>query len=120
MRERSHYFDFLKGIAILMVVGIHTVPKVTGFYSLETTVTILIRLLLNCAVPLFLAISGWFLSTKLFNNRHEIITFYRKRIIRVYIPLIICGMWLVYIRNMERTYWFGYSKEFTNVIYRWL
>ena len=56
MKERIAYFDFLRGLAIMMVVGIHT-------YTLGEDSTV-VRQLLNAAVPLFIAISGYFLSQK--------------------------------------------------------
>jgi len=34
MKNRNHYFDFLRGIAILMVVGIHTYTM-SNFDSVE-------------------------------------------------------------------------------------
>jgi surface polysaccharide O-acyltransferase-like enzyme len=58
MKNRNHYFDFLRGIAILMVVGIHTYTM-SNFDSVEGIRNIIIRESLNFAVPLFLAISGF-------------------------------------------------------------
>ena len=52
MKERIAYFDFLRGLAIMMVVGIHT-------YTLGEDSTV-VRQILNTAVPLFIAISGYF------------------------------------------------------------
>lgn len=75
-----------------MVVGIHTVPNVMGFSSFKDALTILIRLSLSCSVPLFLAISGWFLAPKPLNNTQEVLAFYKKRFSRVYIPLIVFGL----------------------------
>ena len=46
--KRNTYFDFLRGLAIMMVVGIHT-------YALGKDSTV-VRQLLNTAVPLFIAI----------------------------------------------------------------
>lgn len=48
MKKRNSYFDALRGIAILMVVAIHTYK-----YS-ESNLELAIRQLLNCAVPFFL------------------------------------------------------------------
>lgn len=59
--EHITYFDFLRGVAILMVIGIHT--YVAGdFNTIDGSVRIIIRQLLNCAVPIFLALSAFFLS----------------------------------------------------------
>lgn len=54
MKQRNLYFDFLRGVAIILVVAIHSF--ILGENSNE------IRQLLNTAVPLFVAISGFFLS----------------------------------------------------------
>lgn len=90
--NRIIYFDFLKGIAIIMVVGIHTMPHVDGYKSLDDVITILVRLLLNCAVPIFLAVSGWMLANKPLESKQDIIEFYKRRLPRVYIPLIVWGL----------------------------
>ena len=46
--KRNTYFDFMRGLAIMMVVGIHT-------YTLGKDSTV-VRQLLNTVVPLFIAI----------------------------------------------------------------
>ncbi len=86
---RSAYFDFLRGIAILMVVGIHTYSG----YSFDTfsgNVSIIVRQMLNTAVPLFLALSAYFLCRKPLNTREERTTFWKKQIPKVYVP---CLLW---------------------------
>lgn len=94
---RNHYFDFLRGIAILMVVGIHTYP---GGHQLNGTISDVIQLILknafNCAVPLFLAISGYFISQKKLTTFSECLSFLRKQIPTVYIPCLVFSLpWLV-------------------------
>ncbi len=86
---RNNYFDFLRGIAILMVIGIHTYCG----YSFETfsgNINIIVRQMLNTAVPLFLALSAYFLCKKPLNTWEERTTFYKKQILKVYIP---CLFW---------------------------
>ena len=56
---RLSYFDFLRGIAILMVISIHT------FDNGMVLPDVILRNIMNCAVPIFLAISGYFLGKKL-------------------------------------------------------
>lgn len=64
-RARNAYFDFLRGIAIIMVVGIHTLPAADyTVCSASNVMTIVLRQLLNCAVPIFLAVSGFFIVGK--------------------------------------------------------
>lgn len=92
--KRNIYFDFLKGFSILMVVGIHT-SKGLGFDGVEEYLRTLIRQALNSAVPIFLACSGYFLSKKTLSGSNEIIGFYKKQILRVYLPCMIWSMpWL--------------------------
>ncbi|MBE6291670.1 MAG: acyltransferase [Bacteroidales bacterium] len=87
-RQHITYFDFLRGIAILMVIGIHT--YVAGdFFSVGGTIRIILRQLLNCAVPVFLALSAFFLGRKRLDTRNFIISFWKKQIPKVYIPCII-------------------------------
>ena len=80
MKERIAYFDFLRGLAIMMVVGIHT-------YTLGEDSTA-IRQLLNTAVPLFIAISGYFLSQKKMENKGDYLSFLKKQLPKVYLPVL--------------------------------
>lgn len=90
IKARQPYFDFLRGFAIIMVVGIHTITNDSPeFETVEETLTILLRLLLNCAVPLFLAISGYFIGAKKISTSKEHIAFLKKQIPKVYIPCLI-------------------------------
>lgn len=87
-KQHITYFDFLRGIAILMVIGIHT--YVTGdFSSVDGTIRIILRQFLNCGVPIFLALSAFFLGKKRLDSRDSIISFWKKQIPKVYIPCII-------------------------------
>ena len=80
MKERIAYFDFLRGLAIMMVVGIHT-------YTLGEDSTVM-RQLLNAAVPLFIAISGYFLSQKKMENKDDYFSFIKKQLPKVYLPVL--------------------------------
>lgn len=87
---RQPYFDFLRGVAIIMVVGIHTMSNTTPtFDSFYEVTTILIREILNCAVPLFLAISGYFIAKKNIDSISAHISFLKRQIPKVYIPCLI-------------------------------
>lgn len=97
MASRNNYFDFLRGIAILMVVGIHTFNADGA--GLIFDIKVLIRQLLNCAVPIFLAISGYFLSIK--HKTKEYKLFLYKQIPKVYVPCIIWSLpyFILFILN---------------------
>lgn len=89
MSERIGYFDILRGLAILGVVAIHS--SSTGLLFSENSInfdfTVLWRNLLNFSVPMFLAISGYFLAKKKFENYGNYFSYLKKQIPRVYIPL---------------------------------
>lgn len=82
------YFNFLKGIAIIMVIGIHCVPKYS-FNNTSDSIPIIIRQILNCAVPIFLALSAFFMSKKNLSSKDKMLKFWRKYIPKVYIPCIV-------------------------------
>lgn len=85
--QRNLYFDTLRGIAILMVVAIHTF--IAGeFDNYQSICAISMREICNVAVPLFLAISGFFIGRKKFESNYQIITFWKKQIPKVYIPTL--------------------------------
>lgn len=81
MTQRNYYFDFLRGVAILFVIGIHTF--ILGKNS------IVLRQILNTAVPIFVAISGFFLSQKQIDTKSAYISFIKKQIPKVYFPVLL-------------------------------
>ena len=82
--KRNTYFDFLRGLAIMMVVGIHT-------YTLGKDSTV-VRQLLNTAVPLFVAISGYCLSQKRMENKDDYLFFLKKQFPKVYLPVLLWSL----------------------------
>lgn len=100
--ERNKYYDFLRGIAIIMVIGIHTF--IGG--NFETTfgiINTIIRNIFNCAVPIFLAISGYFLYNKKLETIKECTCFWKKQIPKIYIPCLLYSLWyfLISIKGGE-------------------
>lgn len=95
--RHNPYFDFLRGIAILMVVGIHTYPEGQELWAgpIEFLQLLLINIF-NCAVPLFLAISGFFIAGKNLKNSSDILSFWKRQIPTVYIPCLIFSIpWFI-------------------------
>lgn len=89
--SRLTYFDFLRGIAILLVVGIHTYtvrPFEGGFNIFQIGV----REAINFAVPLFLAISGFFIAKKDISDKESYFSFLKRQLQRVYIPAILWSL----------------------------
>lgn len=84
VNKRIPYFDFLRGLAIMMVVGIHT-------YTLGEDSTE-VRQVLNTAVPLFIAISGYFLSQKRMVNKEDYFSFLRKQLPKVDFPVLVWSL----------------------------
>lgn len=95
-KHRNEYFDFLRGIAIIFVVGIHTFACSEGCSEYVRIAEIALRQLLNCAVPLFLAISGFFLSKNDLSTREQKISFWKKQIPKVYIPALVWSIPFLY------------------------
>lgn len=85
--QRNLYFDTLRGIAIIMVVAIHTFIA-CEFDNYQSICFISMREIFNVAVPLFLAISGFFIGRKNFDNNSQIFNFWKKQIPKVYIPTL--------------------------------
>lgn len=69
--ERDPYFDALRGIAIIFVVAIHTYIPPTDYSCEVTWYNITLRELIGCAVPLFFAISGYFMAKQPINTIEE-------------------------------------------------
>ena len=92
--RRIRYFDLLRGAAIAMVVAIHCFPR--SFTPADVGVlSLAIRNALNVAVPVFLAISGYFLAGKDMSGGGYA-SFLKKQIPRVYVPMLFCS--LPYVR----------------------
>lgn len=89
VKQRVLYFDFLRGIAVIMVVAIH----VFGLCFTKENIPIyavLLRQLMNCAVPIFCASSAYFLIARNLDGQ-KYWKFLAKQIPRVYIPLLFCS-----------------------------
>lgn len=84
---RIGYFDFWRGVAIAMVVGIHTFVM-----SQPTAGMVFVRQLLNCAVPVFLALSGYFATIGFVKRRLHATIFWKRQIPRVYIPCLVWSL----------------------------
>ena len=95
-KQRNGYFDFLKGLAIMGVVAIHTMVFRAEPYSLAGGCLAAFRNLLGSCVPFFVAVSGYFLCNKVVNTKESYCTFVRQRFKVVYVPILVWGLpWLV-------------------------
>lgn len=100
MKQRSEYFDFLRGLSILMVIAIHTSAK-PEFRGVANIVEILVRQVVGCPVPIFLAISGYFLGSKVLETKEQRLEFWKKQIPKVYVPALIWSLPL-YALSLKR------------------
>lgn len=89
---RNSYFDFIRGVAVLMVVFIHT-------FSIHgcTNIELFFRQIMNPGVPLFLVSSGFFLAKKRFENFKQFIDFLKHQIPKVYIPMLFWSLPSLYL-----------------------
>lgn len=89
-QQRNSYFDMLRGIAIIFVVFIHCFGSCYSFHFFSIP-AIICRNVFNVAVPIFLAISGYFVSASI-NEKSDFKSFLKKQIPRVYIPMFFCSL----------------------------
>lgn len=92
MTKRLVYFDFLRGVAILMVVAIHTFGQGGGFDTPGAVLRTLLRQIEGCAVPVFLAISGFFLARKALDTWEERRCFWKRQVPKVYVPMVLWSL----------------------------
>lgn len=89
-KERQIFFDFIRGVAIIMVVAIHTFGLC---YTSETLslLGLLFRQVMNCAVPIFCTCSAYFLAKKdTSGKRYK--NFLIRQVARVYVPYLFCSL----------------------------
>ncbi len=82
-----------------MVVGIHVYPAGLS----DNVVYLTIRQLLNCAVPIFFAVSGYFIAKKELTSFASAKSFWRRQIPTVYLPCLIFSiLWFALTRGFSR------------------
>tara|TARA_B100000963_G_C22537922_1_gene630734 strand:- start:200 stop:1219 length:1020 start_codon:yes stop_codon:yes gene_type:complete len=91
MKDRITYYDLLRGLAIIGVVAIHSTRIGYTFddTSIDFNVTVFWRQMINFSVPMFIAISGYFLANKETNSKESYLKFIKKQIPRVLIPYLL-------------------------------
>lgn len=57
--NHTEYFDFPRGIAVIMVVAIHTFGQAYNYNNISFP-AVFLRQIFNCAVPLFCVSSAFF------------------------------------------------------------
>lgn len=91
-KQRLHYFDMLKGVAIFLVVMGHVIAMCVR----EIDRTPLFKFIEHLHMPLFFFISGWF-TYKCTNEGKIVIPNIAQRAIRLLIPMVaVSTLWIYY------------------------
>lgn len=92
-RKHNTLLDWLRALAIIMIVTVHTWSLSCIDSSLHPTLALCYRLFHQCGVPLFVMISG---ALQLSSPIQSIPQFYKKRYIRILAPFIFWSL-VVYL-----------------------
>lgn len=105
--KRDPYYDILKAIAIILVVGCHTYHIKTFDLTIVNISQIIVRSICNAAVPIFLAISGYLVvqSVERYDTAGglDYIKYIKAKALRVYYPCLIysAGWFILDLPNMN-------------------
>lgn len=110
MTKRIFYYDFLRTIAIILVILVH-VDGLVGysFSSLKSAIPGLLTTTTMPAVPIFLMISG----ALLLNKSYSLSDFFKKRFKRIFLPFI---FWISITCLIGFFYFNWTGEEVLNVI----
>lgn len=89
VRKRDKYYDILIAIAIFFVIGNHTMYLADLDALSKFSVDLLVLQITKCAVPIFIALSGYLLANKNLTNSKEYFKFLKHQIPKVYIPMML-------------------------------
>ena len=101
-KVRLPYFDALRGLAIMCVVSIHCAPVLSGSVG-DSCATVLFRGLHDVAVPLFLALSGYFMTRR--NKAADHRSFLRRQLPGIYIPMLLFSLPWLYLTYVTEIIW---------------
>ena len=99
MGKRIDYFDMLRGVAIVFVIINHSYsgnPLNGGF---KDELYLLVRQITTCAVPIFLAESGYFLANKHISGKIDYFQFLGSHSFRVWFPMVLWSLPLFFIQD---------------------
>lgn len=101
MGKRIDYFDMLRGVAIIFVLICHSYSGDPLNGSFKEELYLVVRQIVTCAVPIFLAESGFFLANKHFSNRIEFFNFWSMHSFRIWLPMVVWSIPLFSLENMK-------------------
>lgn len=96
MKERNTYFDVLRAVAIVLVIANHTAGVAE-----DNLIVLVLNRFVKIAVPLFVAISGFFICRKPINSWSGYIQFLYKQLPRVYIPLLVFSLPFIFANGLS-------------------
>ena len=92
--------EFLRGVAILAVIGVHTTMYFVGTpVTWLTLANLYLDLIFHYAVPLFIAISGYVLALKYAQN-FDLGHFYRRRLGNILPPYLLASLLFYILPNI--------------------
>ena len=99
MGKRIVYFDMLRGVAIIFVLFCHSYSGNPLGGGLKEELYLVIRQIVTCAVPIFLAESGFFLANRELNGAKEYFSFLGTHAFRIWLPMVLWSMPLFFIQE---------------------
>lgn len=112
MRKHSFHLDFLKGLAILAVVGIHFLDKTFPYLSeFQKPYGFWFDQFLRFSVPLFVALSGYGLAQKYQSPALDYLAFIKRRAVKL-LPAYFLGSAIAYISIILFKTWPGYQQNY--------
>jgi surface polysaccharide O-acyltransferase-like enzyme len=109
MKQHVKSVDYLRTLAILAVVLIHTTSRTleaAKFDLIGFPLTLFLNQIARFAVPLFFIISGFVLETN-FDQSSSYFSFLKKRFSKIFIPYIFwSGIYYLFIYNQNRENFF--------------
>ena len=98
------YFDYIRGWAIVFVVFNHSYSgdPLAGTFVQE--LYLVLREIVTCAVPLFLAESGYFLARKEIQGWNQYRGFVFGHSIRIWLPMVIWSLPLFFINDHKNVF----------------
>jgi surface polysaccharide O-acyltransferase-like enzyme len=107
--SRIYSFDFLRAISTIGIIAIHVSDGVfygTSDFSFQWWYGIIIQGVVRIALPIFFMLSG----ALILNGKDEdIISFYKKRIIRVIVPLFIYSFIYLIVYKYKWSIFYDYN-----------
>lgn len=97
--KRKHHYDYIRALGVLCIIGIHSTDLLLSNvhnHSAQWWFGTLIQIVVRIGLPIFFMISGALILNSSNDNIGE---FYKKRFLRILIPLFIYSFIYLYVFN---------------------